>query len=172
MLFEHVICTAISYSVRADNKNGVKPMSEAKIIVFPTDFSDASLAAIPWVKRLAAVLDADVHCICVVEEPHIIGPYGVGTISIPSGEELAENTRPHLDEFAAKHFGEMSSSSLARVLIGRPAEEIVNYAGSLDAAMIVMATHGYSGLKHLVLGSTAEAVLRRAKCPVLSVRSE
>jgi len=147
-------------------------MSADKTLVFPTDFSDASLAAIPWARRLAAVLDADVHCICVVEEPHIIGPYGVGSIAIPSGEELAQNTGPHLDEFAAKHFGELSGASVARVLIGRPADEIVNYAESQEAVMIVMATHGYSGLKHIVLGSTAEAVLRRAKCPVFSVRSE
>ena len=89
----------------------------------------------------------------------------------PSGEELAKDTRPHLDEFTEKHFGELNGSAVAKVLIGHPADEIVNYADTLDAAMIVMATHGYRGIKHIVLGSTAEAVLRRANCPVFSVRS-
>jgi nucleotide-binding universal stress UspA family protein len=57
------------------------------------------------------------------------------------------------------------------VLVGRPAEEIVAYATDNKAALIVMATHGYSGVKHLLLGSTTEGVLRHAACPVLSIRT-
>jgi nucleotide-binding universal stress UspA family protein len=57
------------------------------------------------------------------------------------------------------------------VLVGRPAEEIANYARDHDAAMIIMTTHGYSGVKHLLLGSTTEGVLRHANCPVLSIRA-
>ena len=55
-------------------------------------------------------------------------------------------------------------------MVGRPADEILAYASEVDAEMIVMATHGYSGVKHLALGRTTEAVVRQATCPVLSIR--
>jgi nucleotide-binding universal stress UspA family protein len=58
-----------------------------------------------------------------------------------------------------------------KVLIGRPAEEVVSYAKSHNAALVIMTTHGYSGVKHVLLGSTTEAVLRHATCPVLSIRN-
>ncbi|MCL4720932.1 MAG: universal stress protein [Gammaproteobacteria bacterium] len=58
------------------------------------------------------------------------------------------------------------------MLTGRPAETIVDYASEKGAEMIVITTHGHSGLKHVLLGSTTEGVLRRATCPVLSVRSQ
>jgi nucleotide-binding universal stress UspA family protein len=57
------------------------------------------------------------------------------------------------------------------VLVGRPADEIVGYARDKSAQLIIMATHGYSGVKHVLLGSTTESVLRHASCPVLSIRS-
>jgi nucleotide-binding universal stress UspA family protein len=57
------------------------------------------------------------------------------------------------------------------VLVGRPSTAIVDYASEVDAEMIVMTTHGYRGVKHVLLGSTAEDVLRRAACPVLTVRA-
>ncbi len=147
-------------------------MSQANIIVYPTDFSDASLAAIPWTKRMVSVLDADLHCVFVVEDPHMISPFYGGAIPMPSGQELAQNAQSTMDEFMQKNFGSLDGQPSNKVLIGRPAEKIVEYADSLQAAMIVMATHGYSGVKHLILGSTAEAVLRQSKCPVLSIRSE
>jgi nucleotide-binding universal stress UspA family protein len=58
------------------------------------------------------------------------------------------------------------------VLVGRPSTEIVDYASEVHAEMIVMTTHGYRGVKHVLLGSTAEDVLRRATCPVLTVRAD
>ena len=59
-----------------------------------------------------------------------------------------------------------------KVLVGQPADEIVQYASDVEASMIVMSLHGYTGVRHLVLGSTTESVLRRAGCPVLSIRTE
>ena len=64
----------------------------------------------------------------------------------------------------------LDHGAVAKVLVGRPAEEIVQYATDVGAEMIVMTTHGYAGVKHVILGSTTEAVLRHAECPVLSVR--
>ena len=54
--------------------------------------------------------------------------------------------------------------------IGRSADEIINVAKEKDADLIIMSTHGYTGLKHAFLGSTTENVVRYAPCPVLTVR--
>ncbi len=147
-------------------------MSEIQTIVFPTDFSEASLAALSWAKRFAAILDAELHCVNVVQEPHTYAAYDMGTVTMPSLEELSIGAQSQLDDFVKEHFSGATSTSVAKVLVGRPANEIADYADSMDAAMIIMATHGFSGVKHVLLGSTTEAVQRQASCPVLSIRSE
>jgi nucleotide-binding universal stress UspA family protein len=144
-------------------------MGDAKAIIFPTDFSDLALDSWPWVQRLAAVLDAQVHCVYVVEPPVIYGTLGMEATVLPTAEELRENAKERLDEFTKKHASQISGGVIGKVLVGRPAESIVEYSDTVDSALIVMSTHGYSGLKHVVLGSTTESVLRHASCPVLSV---
>jgi nucleotide-binding universal stress UspA family protein len=147
-------------------------MADNKAIVFPTDFSEVSLSALPLAQRMAAVMDAQLHCIYTVEEPHIYATLDMGPVPIPTAEELSSSAATRLNQFAADHLHGMSKTAVTKVLTGRPAEEIVRYASDVDAEMIVMTTHGYSGVKHVVLGSTTEAVLRHASCPVLSVRAD
>lgn len=145
-------------------------MPSKNIVVFPTDFSETSAAALPWVRRMAQQLDAEVHCIYVVEEPHIYATLDMGPIPIPSVEELSRGAEKRMADFVARRMKDVPGAK-TKVLIGRPAEEVVAYAKSNGAALIVMTTHGYSGVKHVLLGSTTEAVLRHASCPVLSIRS-
>lgn len=144
-------------------------MGTAKVIIFPTDFSELSTGSWPWVQRLAVVLDAEVHCVYVVEPPVIYGTLGMEATVLPTAEELSESAQQRLDEFIREHATQISGGITGKVLVGRPAESIVEYSESVDSALIVMSTHGYSGLKHVVLGSTTESVLRHANCPVLSV---
>lgn len=146
-------------------------MASKSVIVFPTDFSDVSVAALPLAKRMAAVMNADLHCVYAVEEPHIYATLDMGPVPIPSADELAETAKTRLDRFVAEKLQGIDTAVVSKVLIGRPDEEIVQYAKQVDAEMIVMTTHGYSGVKHVILGSTTEAVLRHATCPVLSVRT-
>lgn len=145
-------------------------MAGQESIVFPTDFSVASLAALPWVRRMADQLEARVHCLYVVEEPHIYATLDMGPVPLPSTEELLGSAEKRMEAFAAQHLKELAPLTTA-VAMGRPAEQLVRYAREHDAVMIVMTTHGYSGVKHVLLGSTTEAVLRAADCPVLSVRN-
>ena len=144
-------------------------MADKNAVVFPTDFSEASLQALPWARRMASVLDAELHCVYAVEEPHIYATLDMGPVPIPTAEELAGSAQGRLENFVREQSG--YERVVAKVLVGRPAEEIVQYAGDVGAEMIVMTTHGYSGVKHVILGSTTEAVLRHAGCPVLSVRA-
>jgi nucleotide-binding universal stress UspA family protein len=144
----------------------------SKAIVFPTDFSELSLKALPIARRMAAVMDAELHCVYAVEEPHIYATLDMGPVAIPTAEELASSAEARLNNFVAEHLKGLDRPVVAKVLVGRPAEEIANYAKGANAEMIVMTTHGHSGVKHLILGSTTEGVLRYAGCPVLSVRAD
>jgi len=148
-------------------------MSDKNVIVLPIDFSELSQAALPWARRMAAVLVAEIHCVYTVEPPHIYSALDmVPAIPLPTTEELGENAASQLNEFVSEHLGGLSPAPKTFVLTGNPADQIVSYAEETGAEMIIMTTHGYSGLEHVVLGSTTESVLRHAKCPVLSVRSK
>jgi nucleotide-binding universal stress UspA family protein len=145
----------------------------ANVIILPIDFSNLSEAALPLAKRIASVLDAQIHCVYVVEQPHIYTAVDMATpVVIPAPEDIADSARAQLEKFIASHLPNTQTGAIAKVLVGRPAEEILDYADETDAEMIIMTTHGYGGVKHMLLGSTTEAVLRNANCPVLSVRSQ
>jgi universal stress protein A len=146
-------------------------MPDQKVIVFPTDFSEMSLAALPWAKRMASLENAAIHCVYVVEEPQIYATLDMGPVPIPSAEELSTTARTRLEAFVKANLSDLGHPVTAEVLVGRPADEIVGYAKAKGACLIIMTTHGYSGVKHMLLGSTTEGVLRHATCPVLSIRN-
>jgi nucleotide-binding universal stress UspA family protein len=147
-------------------------MTSQNTIIVPIDFSELSEASLPWARRMAAVLGAEIHCIFVVEHPHFYGSLDMTTpIAIPTADEIAESVKDQLSSFVDEHFDGLQPAAKWQVLIGRPSDKIVDYARDCDAAMIVMTTHGYGGVKHVLLGSTTEAVLRHAECPVLSIRN-
>ena len=147
-------------------------MASEKIIVLPIDFSELSQASVPWGRRMAAVTDAVIHCVYTVEPPHIYSALDMApAIPLPTTDELAQNARSQLDAFVSDHLAGLDPAPVTAVLTGNPAEQIVAYANDNNAEMIIMTTHGYSGLEHVVLGSTTESVLRHARCPVLSIRS-
>ena len=89
---------------------------------------------------------------------------------IPTTAELSGSAQTQLDALVEKYLQGFSQATDAKVVVGRPADEILAYASEVDAEMIVMATQGHSSVKHLALGSTIEAVVRQAECPVLSIR--
>ena len=141
----------------------------AKHIVFPTDFSDVSNHALPWALDMADKFDATVHCLYVVEEPQIYSTLDLGAISVPTTGELVEGAETRLQDYVKDQFAGTAHPAVCKVVVGHAATEIVNYANENGADMIIMSTHGYSGVKHMLLGSTTEEVLRHAGCPVLSV---
>ena len=146
-------------------------MSDSNIIVLPIDFSDFSQAAVPWARRMAAMTNGKIHCIYSIEPPQIYSALDLApAVVLPTMEELTENANKHIVAFAAEHLTGVETET--HILTGKPAAQIIAHAQQVDAALIVMTTHGYSGLEHVLLGSTTEAVLRKAGCPVLSVRNE
>jgi nucleotide-binding universal stress UspA family protein len=143
-------------------------MSKANKIILPTDFSDASLKAVYWATEAARQFDADIHVITSVQAPMVFQP--TMAASYPSIDEMRKEAEERLDSFIKEHLSEVEGKRVRVVVSGRPADEIVRYAKEVSATMIVMATHGYSGLAHIVIGSTTENVVRHATCPVLSIR--
>ena len=141
-----------------------------KKILVPTDFSEASNSAFKYGLRFGQHFGAELHVI------HVLGPTfspqfaGLPEVPALSEEELAsaeEKLRAWSDSAGA-----MGLSAKLILRNGFAAHEIVEAAKEVDADLVIIATHGHTGLRHLVIGSTAERVVRAAPCPVLVVREK
>jgi nucleotide-binding universal stress UspA family protein len=141
-----------------------------KQILVPIDFSDCSFRALEYALALASPLGAKLTLLHVVEPAVYQQSYlGVTPPVEETNQNLLEAGRERLAALARKRIGSrLRSESLVR--IGRAHSEIPDTAKALNADLIVMGTHGYTGLKHVLLGSTTERVVRHASCPVLTVR--
>lgn len=143
---------------------------EIQKILVPIDFSDYSKSALKYAVNFCKNCKADMFLIYVVE-PVIYPPdFSMGQIAIPSvNAEWDERARQELDKLAKE---EIPSSVTVKTIIktGKPFLEIIETAGELDVDLIIIATHGRSGVEHILFGSTAEKVVRKAPCPVLTLR--
>ncbi len=142
-------------------------MITLKRILVPTDFSDYSKGAITYACELAQRFGADLKLLHVGMPPVTPVPFG------PTMSDQMFQTK----ETAKKAFEELDAPGLDRVSrvdrvlrIGTPFVEIVRYAREDDIDLIVMGTHGHTGLVHALIGSVAEKVVRMASCPVLTIR--
>jgi nucleotide-binding universal stress UspA family protein len=135
------------------------------IILVPTDFSTASDAALPHAEALAKQKSASL-LILHVEEPPLA--YGAGELYYGLPEPSSERILKMLEEVKPS---DPTVSYTHRLTMGDPAGEIVRIAAEEGADMIVLGTHGRSGMSRMLMGSVAEAVVRRAPCPVLVYRA-
>ncbi len=144
-------------------------MVDIRTILCPIDFSPGSSAATDYAVGLAQRVGAKVHLIHVYPLPMLAAPDG-GLMVTPEAvahlsEEAAKATRRIADEWAQK-----GVHLETHVCDGAPHVEIVRTADAIGADLIVMGTHGRSGLAHLLIGSVAEKVVRSSTIPVLTVR--
>ena len=148
-------------------------MSTIARILVPTDFSAASDAALTYARSLARQFGASINLVHVFEDPFTSGAFiGDGTVTMPLDlrESLERLATEQLAARHAEHLGVLPLSS-TDLLTGPTAKRIVEHAEKTRADLIVMGTHGRSGLSHLLLGSVAEKVVRDAPCSVLTVRA-
>lgn len=140
-------------------------------ILFATDFSPPSQHALKYACDLAEKFDSQLHLLHVVQD---LMPFmGEPGMLVPNVSnylvELRDSAQRALEELPPKEFS--AAGQAIRVLrTGPPFLEIVRYAKEAGIDLIVLGTHGRSGLKHVLLGSVAENVVRKAPCPVLTVR--
>jgi len=137
---------------------------EIRRILAPTDFSDPSLQAIAYAFELAQTFGAKLSLLHVIELP--VYPMEV----YPLLEELEQDARTALARLLPEAEGAHVDITHL-VEIGLPYQKILQTAAAEKVDLIVIATHGRTGLSHLVLGSVAERVVRLAPCPVLTVRA-
>lgn len=146
-------------------------MGIVPVIVYPTDLSQTSQAALPWVRRMAEALAAEVHCVFVVEEPQPYAALDMAPLAMPDEGEILRSGEQGLARYVESHLAELGGRVRQAVVKGYAAEEIVRYSADQGAEMIIMSTHGYTGVRRVLMGSTTAEVLRKAPCAVLSVRN-
>jgi nucleotide-binding universal stress UspA family protein len=147
-----------------DKERRIPPVYASKIL-YPTDFSTMGQTALEMATSLARDRDATL-IIMHVEEPPIA--YGGGELYYGIEEPDREELKRML---AAVVPGDPEIPCDHRLVIGTPATAIVETAEQENVELIVMATHGRTGLLRVLMGSVAEEVVRKAKCPVLTVKS-
>jgi nucleotide-binding universal stress UspA family protein len=141
-----------------------------KRIICPVDFSDASRAALETAADLARLHGARLTLLHAYPVPGYTFPDGSFVASAKMLEELAEAARVHLEEWKAIATSLGLKDVEAVTAVGEPAAEIVAHVKEKGADLVVVGTHGRTGLTHALMGSVAERVVRRAPCPVLTVR--
>src|SRR3954462_4054834 len=133
-------------------------------IVVPIDFSGPSIEALQFAANLAQQTGATLLPIYVAE--HVV--YFDETITFP-GQRVLEQIKAKLTGLARERVNEVVPV-FPHVRTGRPWEEIAKFATQSEGDLIVIGTHGRTGLPHLLLGSTAQRVVQHATCPVLVFR--
>ena len=137
-------------------------MMKAKKIVCPVDFTDASAAALDVASKLARANRAKMYIVHVEENAALVHPGlfgGLPPVTWPTRQQL-NATLPTATEVLFEH----------DLLFGDPATRIVEFAKLKDADLIVMGTHGATGMERLLMGSVAEGVVRRSPVPVLTLK--
>ena len=146
-------------------------MREIKTVLHPTDFSESSKHAMTYAISFAQEFQAKLVLLHVIEE--ISSALYFDMLQAPPLTQLMVNiekqAKQALDEILPPELrGKLPAEYVLRK--GVPFLEILRCAGDVKADMIVLGTHGRTGLKHALFGSVAEKVVRKAMCPVLSVR--
>lgn len=144
----------------------------ARILV-PTEFSSHSETALGYATALAKQSGGSVELLHVLEDPFMPGTWSAEVYlpDVPTlRDQLAADADVRLEPYRER-FRKEGVPIVTTIRSGRAADLILDYAKAAKADLIVMGTHGRSGLSHLFMGSVAERVIRTAICPVLTVRA-
>jgi universal stress protein A len=141
-----------------------------KKIVVATDLSDYSLAAIEYAASFRLLYTSELFLVHILDIiPPTLSPYKTALAKSPDYSSQLADGRRQLQEFIATKINpDIAITPVVRS--GSPAEEIKRFAEEEGADLIVMATHGRTGLKHMLMGSVAEKVVRISTVPVLTVK--
>lgn len=149
-------------------------MNFRKILV-PTDNSRNSKEAFKYAVDLAKKHDSTIDVLHVIDISYLeeAGRFETSYFKLPHGygENLLEQGKAETDEFIKEAIGEDRELRIERhIRKGNPFTEIMNFAKENGSDLIVMGTHGRTGLSHVLMGSITEKIVRKAPCPVLTVK--
>ena len=143
-------------------------------ILVPTDFSEFSRPAMQYGCAIAARFGAELHLLHIVPDPAMLVPeaaaFSVETMQAQS-ESLVKDAEAMLQKLPLDGWGN-EKPIVRQVRVGAAFMEIIDYARENEIDLIVIGTHGRSGLMHILMGSVAERIVRKAPCPVLTVKPE
>jgi nucleotide-binding universal stress UspA family protein len=151
------------------NRVSAAPLQIRNVLV-PVDFSAPSLSAVEFALPLIKQFGADLHLAHVFAKDYPITALVALPLVLPE-VEIDQSIHQNLKDIAQKYSIDLRRENL-HALKGRPFEEICRLARDICIDLIVIATRGHTGWKHLALGSTAERVVRYSPCPVLVVRPD
>ena len=144
-----------------------------KKILYPTDFSDPSAYALTYAAEMAKLFDAELELLHVMLDESQLVSFYLPQITVQNlSKDMEDGAKNKLEDFikeAKVLEGVRYSYSMVK---GIADEEIIKRAADTNADLIVIGTHGRTGFEHVLFGSTAEKVVRKAPCPVLSVRKK
>jgi nucleotide-binding universal stress UspA family protein len=138
------------------------PVFKLKKILVPVDFSECSKKALQYAVPFARQFGAELTLLYVMQHYPLVSE--MGPVDVESNEDAERDLE------ALRQTIDRDVRSRAVVRAGEPHLEITETAKSLGIDLILLSTHGRTGLNHVLMGSTAEKVVRRAGCPVLIVR--
>lgn len=139
-------------------------------ILVAIDFSENSTYAFDCALMLARQFNARLTVVHVINEPIDLRGFYVPHISFEQLEkEIEAGAAEMMEEFCKEKLGDYPNHD-SSIVTGIPYEEIIRKARELDASLVVVGTHGRTGLDHIIFGSTAARVVRSSPCPVLSIR--
>jgi nucleotide-binding universal stress UspA family protein len=144
-------------------------LDDLKLILVPTDFSEASTAALRAAIRLARAFQASIEVFHVDPDPAVLLPPPLDVVSRPAAfERVLAETADKLERVVAE-VREAGVPCTSASELGRSDTSIIEQARRTGAGLIVMGTHGRHGLSHALIGSVAEKVVEHGTCPVLVV---
>ena len=141
-----------------------------KKILVPTDFSDLSLEAVHYAMSLSELYGADLVLFHAVDDAPVLAFHTMEITTDFVVDDTAKTAERHLEEFARSHDIRSHYGLSLVVRRGNPYDEITRYAKEESVDLIVMATHGRTGLAHVLLGSVAEKVVQHSDIPVLPIK--
>jgi nucleotide-binding universal stress UspA family protein len=143
---------------------------QIKTVLFPTDFSNGARAAMDYALSLAKDYNAKLILLYVIQDISIAEWYIPSSISATDlVEDMQKSAWKEMEKWGAEA-AEAVKDVEKMVVRGVPFVEIIRTAKEKNADMIVIGTHGRTGIDHMLFGSTAEKVVRKSPCPVLTVR--
>jgi nucleotide-binding universal stress UspA family protein len=149
-------------------------ISEIKRVVTPVDFSDNSKLIAESSAYMAGKFGASMSLVFIVQNFEDYSGFFVPQMTLPTLEgELIESAEVKMASFCSEMVEFCDKAGVNeltyKVFMGDVGEKIVEYAGEIEADLIVMGTHGYKGLEKIMFGSVADKVVRAASCPVLTI---
>lgn len=145
-------------------------MNKITKILVPIDFSNYSKKALQYAVSFAKQFNSKLYLVYVIEPVIYPSDFSMRQVTFPSSDtDVTDRAKEELNALIKTEIGDTIESDII-IKTGKPFVKINETASEEDIDLIIIATHGHTGIEHLLFGSTAEKVVRKAPCPVLTLR--